>query len=137
MTLTIYYDGQFWIGVVEFHENERLKAYRYVFGTEPNDSEVLEFVNNRLLGIIHKSKQVGIEDKKKLKKKINPKRLQRKVAKEIQNRGVSAKAQEAIKKEIEQRKLESKKLKKERNDAFKQRKWELKKQKAKQKHKGR
>ncbi|MFH7817772.1 DUF2992 family protein [Neobacillus thermocopriae] len=137
MTLTIYYDGQFWIGVIEFHENEKLKAFRHIFGAEPNDTEVLEFVNDRLLNIINNRKQIGIEDKKKLKKKINPKRLQREVAKEMQNFGVSTKAQEAIKQEMELRKLESKKRKKECNEALKQKKWELKKQKAKQKHKGR
>lgn len=129
MILTIYYDGQFWIGVIEYHENGRLKAYRYVFGTEPNDTEVWEFVNNRLPKIIQSRKQIGIADRKKLKKKVNPKRLQRKVAKEMQKSGISTKAQEAIKKEIEQRKRETKKLQKERNEALKQRKWELKNKK--------
>lgn len=59
MTLMIYYDGQFWVGVIELHENERLKVYRYVFGTEPSDAEMLEFVNHRLLAVIDNNSQVN------------------------------------------------------------------------------
>lgn len=116
--------------------NKRLKVYRYVFGKEPNNSEVLEFVNHRLLDIMNKNEQIGVMDKRKFNKNINPKRLQRQAAKEMQKKGISTKAQEAIKKDIEKYNKESKKLKKQRKDTFKQRKWEIKKQKAKEKHKG-
>lgn len=136
MMLTIYNDGQFWVGVIELRDNKRLKVYRYVFGKEPNTSEVLEFVNHRLLDVINKNEQIGVMDKRKFNKKINPKRLQRQAAKEMQKKGISTKAQEAIKKDIEKNKKESKKLKKQRKDTFEQRKWEIKKQKAKEKHKG-
>lgn len=135
--LTVYYDGQYWVGVIEIQERGRLKAHRYVFGTEPSDTEVLEFVNHQLLAVIEKSRQTGIKRKSNLKKKINPKRLQRQVAKEMKQRGISTQAQEAIKEEIERRKVESKKIKKQRDAAYKQKQWEIKKQKAKQKHKGR
>ncbi|MBS4175599.1 YjdF family protein [Bacillus sp. FJAT-49736] len=137
MKLTIYYDGQFWVGVIEIQEKRRLKVYRYVFGSEPKDVDVLEFVNCRLLAILHNGMQRGVETGKKQRKAINPKRLQRKVAKELKQKGISTKAQEAIKEEIEQRKVQAKKLRKQRNDACKQKKWEQKQQKAKQKHKGR
>ncbi|GIN94409.1 hypothetical protein J6TS1_02790 [Siminovitchia terrae] len=137
MTLTIYYDGQFWVGVIEIQENGRLKAYRYVFGTEPSDTEVLEFVNYRLYAVITKSTQLGIKEKRGVNKRINPKRLQRQVAKEMKQKGISTQAQEAIKEDIKRRKMEGKKLKKQRDNAFKQKQWEIKKQKAKKKHKGR
>lgn len=114
-----------------------MKAFRYVFGTEPSDTEVLEFVNHRLLAVIGGSRQIGIKGERNLNKKINPKRLQRQVAKEMKLKGISTQAQEAIKEDIESRKVESKKLKKQREDAFKQKHWDIKKQKAKQKHKGR
>lgn len=137
MILTIYYDGQFWIGVIEMQESGRLKVYRYVFGTEPNDVEVLNFVTYRLPSIIESSKQMGIKDEKKQKKRMNPKRLQRQVAKEMSQKGISTKAQEAMKEDIKQRKTEGKIARKDRDDAFKKRKREIKKQKAKQKHRGR
>ncbi|WP_416828280.1 YjdF family protein [Ectobacillus polymachus] len=136
MILTIFHDGQFWVGVIEMQESGRLKVYRYVFGMEPNDAEVLDFVKYRLPSIIESSKQMGIQDEKKQKKRMNPKRLQRQVAKEMSQKGISTKAQEAMKEAIEQRKVEGKIAKKHRDDAFKKRKLEIKKQKAKQKHRG-
>jgi len=35
MKLTIYHDGQFWVGVVEVERDGKLKAWRRVFGSEP------------------------------------------------------------------------------------------------------
>lgn len=35
-TLTVYHDGQFWVGVFERVEEGRLSARRVVFGTEPS-----------------------------------------------------------------------------------------------------
>ncbi|MBB2481954.1 YjdF family protein [Bacillus sp. APMAM] len=137
MKLTVYFDGQFWIGVIEIQENKRLKAFRFVFGAEPSDVEILEFIHSRLLPIIQNSKIAGVKASRMMKKEINPKRIQRQVAKEMKKKGISSKAQEAIKEDIKQRKVDVKKLKKQQKDAFQQKKWELKKQKAKQKHKGR
>ena len=39
-TLTVYHDGQFWVGVVEHVENDMLKVERVVFGAEPSNEEV-------------------------------------------------------------------------------------------------
>ena len=136
MIMTIYFDGQFWIAVIEIYEKKRLKVYRHVFGKEPTDIEVLLFVNQQLMQVIDETEQLGIEFQSKIKTKINPKRLQRQVAKEMKQKGISTKAQEAIKKDIEMRKKKSKKLNKEHKEAMAQRKWALKRQKAKQKHKG-
>ena len=47
-TLTIYHDGQFWVGVCERAEGGRYGACRVVFGTaEPTDLEILAFVCER------------------------------------------------------------------------------------------
>lgn len=45
MQLTVYRDGAFWVGVAEEVTDGRYKACRHVFGTEPHDAEVLEFIN--------------------------------------------------------------------------------------------
>ena len=39
-TLTVYHDGQFWVGVVEHVENGMLSVARLVFGAEPSNEEV-------------------------------------------------------------------------------------------------
>lgn len=43
-TLTLFHDGQFWVGVVERVEDGKLSAAHIVFDAEPSDEEVLQFV---------------------------------------------------------------------------------------------
>ncbi|AUO13493.1 YjdF family protein [Priestia megaterium] len=107
MSLTIYHDGQFWVGIIEVVEGGKLKAFRYVFGPEPKDTEVLDFIYDRLLEVINQSAHAGIDVKIKSNKKVNPKRLQRQVAKERNKVGISTKAQEAMKQAYEEKKKRS------------------------------
>ncbi len=136
MSLTIYYDGQFWVGIIEVVEDGKLRAFRYVFGAEPKDTEILDFIYYKLLNIINQSVHSGLDVKGKSDKKINPKRLQRQVAKQINKVGVSTKAQEAIKQEYEEKKKSKKKRAKQYREELKEQKYLMKKQKAKSKHKG-
>lgn len=46
-TLTVYHDGQFWVGVVEHVENGMLSVARVVFGAEPSNEEVYTWVLER------------------------------------------------------------------------------------------
>ena len=43
-TLTVYHDGQFWVGLAEHVEDGRYGVARIVFGAEPSDEEILQFV---------------------------------------------------------------------------------------------
>ncbi|KAB2494163.1 YjdF family protein [Priestia endophytica] len=137
MKLTIYHDGQFWIGMIEVVSDGHLKAFRHVFGGEPKDSEVLTFIYNELSTLIHTSHQSGVYVKQNRSNRINPKRLQRKVAKEMRRTGASTKAQEAVRQEYEERKKQCKHITKQHREEEKQRKYLLRKKKAKEKHKGR
>ena len=47
-TLTVYHDGQFWVGLAEHVEGGRYGAARIVFGAEPSDEEILRFVVKRM-----------------------------------------------------------------------------------------
>ena len=136
MSLTIYHDGQFWVGIIEVVEDGKLRAFRYVFGAEPKDTEILDFIYYKLLNIINQSVHSGLDVKGKSDKKINPKRLQRQVAKEINKVGISTKAQEAMKQEYEEKKKSKKKRAKQYREELKEQKYLMKKQKAKAKHKG-
>ena len=40
-TLTVYHDGQFWVGLAEHVEDGRYGVARIVFGAEPSDEEIL------------------------------------------------------------------------------------------------
>ena len=136
MSLTIYHDGQFWVGIIEVVEGGKLKAFRYVFGAEPKDTEILDFIHHKLLNLINQSIHSGLDVKIKSNKKVNPKRLQRQVAKEVNKIGISTKAQEAMKQEYEEKKKSRKKKSKQYREELKEQKYLMKKLKAKAKHKG-
>jgi hypothetical protein len=136
MRLTIYFDGQFWVGVFEEVCNAKLKACRCVFGLEPGDADVLELVNRRMLGLIVKSSQL-IATKDYIERKINPKRVARLAAEEMNKTGISTKAQLALQLEHEQRKKDQVIFTKQQKEALEAQKWELRKEKAKEKHRGR
>lgn len=43
-TLTVYHDGQFWVGLAEHVEDGSYSVTRIVFGAEPSDEQILQFV---------------------------------------------------------------------------------------------
>ncbi|MFE5392900.1 DUF2992 family protein, partial [Bacillus thuringiensis] len=63
-------------------------------------------------------------------------RLQRQVSKDLKNAGLTYKAKEAIKLELEARKQKKKQIMKEQREHVKEQRYMLKKQKAKKKHRG-
>ncbi|MGK9069646.1 YjdF family protein [Staphylococcus warneri] len=134
MKLSIFHNGQFFIGLIEYNHNDKSYLSKYVFGQEPNDETVLNFINKKLLKLINKSK-ANIK-KKESTKKINPKRLQRIVAKEQKSKGMSTQSQRALKLEQEVNKKEAKKKNKKNKELQKERQRDIKRRKAKEKHKG-
>ena len=135
MKLTVYHDGQFWVGIVEVIEDRKLKAGRYVFGPEPKDSEILDFVNRFILKLRDSISQ-SVPTDTATRVKVNPKRLARQVSREVQNKGISTRAQYAIKLEHESRKKERQVFSRERREEEKERKREIARRKAKEKHRG-
>ena len=134
MELSVFHDGQFYVGLVEYKVGSKSKFVKYTFGTEPDDGEVIYFIENYLLIMIDNTK-TSIRTKRK-KQKINPKRLQRQVAKEQKKKVITTQSQKALKKEQELKKKNSKKRNKQQKEEEKARKRKIKKQKAKEKHKG-
>jgi len=136
MKLTVFHDGQYWVGVMEEQHQGKLRAARYIFGCEPHDEEILQFIRKDMMRIASGlSQEVDVERSEATR--INPKRLARQAAEEVRNRGVSSYAQEALRLEYEKRKRERRSLSKQQLLASLERKRELKRLKAKQKHRGR
>lgn len=135
--LTVLYNEPFWIGIFEVEEGECYKASKVTFGAEPKDAEVYEFLlkNYYKLNFVNVESQED-EEKLKKKKRENPKRLQRRIHKEVQEKGIGTKAQIALKKQHEENKIERKKRTKEEKEAEEERLYEIKKQKRKEKHRG-
>ena len=67
----------------------------------------------------------------------NPKRMQREVRKQVQSIGIGTKSQQALKLQQEQLKTERKLVCREQWEEERQRQFELKQQKKKEKHRGR
>lgn len=131
--LTVYFEDPFWIGVFERAYENCYEIAKLTFGSEPKDYEIYEFILKNFYNLKF-SKPVQMEDKKE--SKLNPKRLQRKVKKETKSQGVGTKAQEAIKLEIENRKVERRVFAKEIQEEDKRRKFKLKQEKKREKKKG-
>lgn len=109
MKLTVYFDGQYWVGVVEAENAGRMIMARHVFGPEPSNPDVLSFVTCELDQLIDRSLPVAQEKENiHLRKRINAKRLRRMAAKESRSSGIGTKAQKALKEAMEQRRIVTK-----------------------------
>lgn len=132
--LTIFFEGPFWIGLFEQTIDDRYEVCRVVLNTsEPKDYEVYEYLQKNYYSLKFSPAICGevISEKK-----INPKRMQRKIKREVQGNFIGTKAQQALKLQHEQIKKEKKIARKEREEAEKERKREIHILKKKEKHKG-
>ena len=131
--LTVFFEEPFWVGVFERISECRLSVCRIVFGAEPKDYEVYDFVLKNYCRLRF-SPAVAADVREAGR---NPKRIQREVRKQVQNTGVGTKSQQALKLQQEQLKTERKTAGRKRREAEKERLFELKQQKKKEKHRGR
>ena len=132
-TLTVYHDGQFWVGLFERIESGRLSACRVVFGAEPSNEEIQQLVC-RQWNELRFTTSIASESAPAIAR--NPKRRQREAAKELGQRGPSTKAQQALSEAREALAQERKADARERREQEKQRRFEQRQEKRKQKHRG-
>lgn len=53
MKLTVFHDGCFWCGVIEFHDSDNyLRVYKQTFYTEPSNMDIFEFVLEKMDNLI-------------------------------------------------------------------------------------
>ena len=131
-TLTVYHDGQFWVGLAEHVEGGRYGAARIVFGAEPSDEEILRFVVNKWA----KLEFFGDEPAETRKPARNPKRRAREAAKALKRPAMGTKAQQALANQRETMKRESVRVRKQRHAEKADARFEQRKLKRKQKHRG-
>lgn len=132
--LTLFFDGVIWIGFFERSSVENYSIARVVFHTEPSNQEILDYIlyhYNELIfsSAIPNTGSTSIP-------KINPKRLQRLVQKEIETVGIGTKAQQALKLDQENRKLQRKSLSKLKKAEATEARFQLRQKKKKEKQKG-
>lgn len=133
---TIFFEKRFWVGVFERIDKEGFAVARHIFGGEPSDPEVYEFVLKDYLNLkFGDPKEVQIQIQR-----MNPKRVQREVRREMEKMKESSQpstfAQDYMREELEKKKKEKKSLSSAQKQARKDEQFELKKQKRKEKQKG-
>lgn len=131
--LTVFFEKPFWIGVFERIENGRLSVAKITFGAEPKDYEVYDFILKHYFQLSFSPALEAVIRKEKR----NPKRMQRDVKKQIQESGIGTKSQQALKLQQEQCKLKRKQKSRMQKEAEAERRFELKQQKKRDKHRGR
>ena len=137
ITLTVLHDGQFWVGIFEHADEGRYGACRVVFGAvETADVELLEFVVRRWATLSFDMAADPSDAKDAVLSHANPKRRQREARKLVERAGVGTKAQQAMSISYEARKIESRALAREARQAQAERRFALRRQKRKQKHRG-
>ena len=131
-TLTVYHDGQFWVGLAEHVEDGRYGVARIVFGAEPSDEEILRFV----VGKWEKLSFFGDDPTEANKPARNPKRRAREAAKALRQPAMSTKAQQVLANQREAMKRESAHARSQRRADEAEARFEQRKLKHKQKHRG-
>ena len=102
LKLTLYHDGQFFVGLFELTQNRRLTVCRTVFPAEPSNRELWLYVLQNWAKLQF-SPPVDA-DARPLRPR-NPKRLQREAAGQLLCAGTGTKARQALQLQREQGKL--------------------------------
>ncbi len=132
VTFTVFFEQPFWKGIYERVENNQISVAIVVFGAEPSDAEVFEYLNTHFLSFRF-TKSLEIQKPKIIQ---NYKRLQRNIKKQTQQKGIGTKSQQALQQQREQSKIESKSKSKQLKKQLQQQQFEIKQLKKKEKKKG-
>lgn len=130
--LTVYFEEPFWVGVFERVDNNKLSVCKVTFRAEPKDYEIWEFI----LKYYYDLKFSPVVETAIKQVADNPKRRSRNARKQVKNTGIGTKSQHALKLQQEESKVEHRQISKEQRDAEKQKQFELKQQKRREKHRG-
>ena len=120
-SFTVLFQPPFWVGIAERWEAEGYSAARVVFGPEPTDAQIYQW----------------LERERPAAERKNPKRAQREAQAATRDRGVSTRAQEALSRQREQEGLARKRAGRSRREQERQGKYLLRQQKKREKKRGR
>ena len=91
--LTVFFEAPFWIGVFERIERRKLSVCKVVFGAEPKDYEIWEFILKHYYDLkFSPAVETAIKQSAD-----NPKRSSRNARKQVENIGIGTKSQQALK----------------------------------------
>ena len=128
-SLTVWFEGPFWVGVLQREDGGRLTACRHVFGAEPKEQEVYQWLLREWQHLTF-SPGVPAGDRNH----DRPKRRRREA--QTPPAGTGTKAQQALQLQRERQKTARKAAVKQRREEQRERKLALRQEKRRQKHKG-
>jgi len=133
---TIFFDKHYWVGAFERTDKEGYAVARHIFGEEPKDPEIYQFILNH-----YQELNFGVPKEFTLKiKRMNPKRVQREIRYEMERLKETGRpstfSQDYMREELEKKKLEKKHLSSAEKEARKQKQFALKQEKKKKRHRG-
>lgn len=131
--LTVFFEDPFWVGIFERSDHAKLSVSKFTFGAEPKDYEVWEII----LRNYYRLKFGPAIDVVVKTGSSNPKRMQREAKRQTMQTGIGTKSQQALQLQREEMKTERRQISKGQKEAEKQRRFDLKQQKRKEKHRGR
>ena len=128
------FENPFWIGLYERIDEDKYEVCKITFGAEPKDYEVYDFLLKNWHTLTFSP---PVKTDKIVERKLNPKRMQREISSQLENKGIGTKAQQALKLQHEQSKIDRKTHSREQKEAEKERQYALRQEKKKAKHRGR
>ncbi len=131
--LTVFFEEPFWVGVFEREDETGFRVSRVVFGAEPTDVELYEYIQHEYRSLDFSK---PIKNQVKIVRKKNFKRMQREVRKTIYAEGVGTKAQQAMKLQTELNKKERQVQSREQREEEKALKFRIEQEKKKEKRRG-
>lgn len=133
--LTVLFEDPFYVALYERTENGMTQVCRVVFGKEPSDAEVYAYFLENWPRL--KFSPPVPADLHALETHKNPKRIQREINRRLTQTGIGTKSQQALKLQQEQAKTQRKQNRKLRLADEAGRRFIQRKEKKKQKHRGR
>ena len=132
LTLTVFFEEPFWVGVFERVSAGKLSVCKVTFGAEPKDYEVYDFILKH-----YDALKFGEPVEMNVRQTAdNPKRRQRNAKKQLRKAGIGTKSQQALQQQREASKIERRRITKEERDAEKRRQRTLKERRRKEKRRG-
>ncbi|WP_017177640.1 YjdF family protein [Actinomyces timonensis] len=137
-TFTVYFNGQFWVGVLEHDDGGWVRAARVTFGPEPTDTELHSWLLENGTALINRAdsaprvRRTGSTQERR----VGPKRAMREAAKAAARHRESTAAQAAMQADLEARAAASSTQRREDRDAERERRREIARAKAKARHRG-
>lgn len=132
-SLTVYFEPPFWVGLYRREDGDGYRVCKTIFGREPRDQEIWEWLlaSHRKLRF---SPPVAADGRPR---PSNPKRLSREARKAVQAAPTGTKAQQALQLQREQQKTQRQRLSRQNREAEEERRYLLRREKRREKRRGR